>query len=734
MKNKNHFCDISPLLCCVVALSLLFGAVYHQYSSMYADSRRRCDAAVDYIVHKEYRKAANACRWAIVRDKSDPAAYGMLQALHNSIYVRNRQEVKNLEKQAAANKADMEAVTNYRVAFSAFIQSDKSDIITDDGKTFAFLDNASRPAYEYTYNNGDIASIRNYEYSENGLLTKDTLTYCDSDRPTVTSQYFYDNNNVLIKKQTRDTSAGYSYTTFHYDNNEIVKIDYGSQYAVYHSDYYKNSRLYRRQYLREPDYLNHTTDFSDYFDESGRKTKTIYNDGYRFEYTVYTYIDNMAESHTYYNDGLLKEYTKTTSDESGKKTVLYKKYNRFGEVVKETLTVGSIVKSVTRPTDNIINPRPLTQEELNKANNSKLQYFVQSAGYETSENIVLFDVISACTDKTNLLTDDDKYELSLLKAEGVDIDFERIETDNGKYYKTPYNTVNQMLNSYMNLSVADLRIKSVYPNSGAVYSEKCNAFYIPYNSGFIKNRRYEFIGGIIGDNVAKLYTPNYTLTLINENGRYIVTSCIKEDHSDLVTEQDASENRSNSKPLILKDVFLHTDSTKSTAYNNAMSVFNRFIADRCSSVSSDEIKENRYAVKNYYLYDLTSDGVPELISRYDDAFAPYDVYMCINNTLKHVGRFGGYGGDGGITFLKNGMIMGQLYKISFKSYDFFTVNNDGSVTAVSFSRETDYYDRDVTHYIFDDKEITRDEYIRLTKKYFEASDHDAPLQKIELFQ
>ena len=175
----------------------------------------------------------------------------------------------------------------------------------------------------------------------------------------------------------------------------------------------------------------------------------------------------------------------------------------------------------------------------------------------------------------------------------------------------------------------------------------------------------------------------------------------------------SSQQYSNSqKKTITNLVLIPSDNTKSDEYNNAVKRYNEII---------NQYEEN--LLYGGYLYDLTKDGIPEIIFWYPEgnvrAYSYIDGYV-IELELPPAG-----GGDGGNTLLADGCIMGEMHK-GYDEYWFYTYNTDGSANKVNFGQfinfET-YNDEGIIVYDYkiEGNAVSREEYESFTAPYMEKS-------------
>ena len=188
-------------------------------------------------------------------------------------------------------------------------------------------------------------------------------------------------------------------------------------------------------------------------------------------------------------------------------------------------------------------------------------------------------------------------------------------------------------------------------------------------------------------------------------------------HSSVSQAESSSVSSQQTQPKPQKKpvanlALIPQDNRKSDEYNKAVKRYNEII--------------NQYEEKllyGGYLYDLTKDGIPEIIFRYPPSNVTAYAYIDGQSVQLELPPAGG--GDDGNILLADGFIMGEMHK-GYDEYWFYTYNTDGSANKVNFGQfinfET-YNDEGIIVYDYkiEGNAVSREEYESFTAPYMEKS-------------
>ncbi|MBQ7902367.1 MAG: hypothetical protein IJ362_01405 [Oscillospiraceae bacterium] len=704
-KNKK-------LIAVVAAVFIAIATMYSLPYIIYPTYERRYTAGNTYVGQNQYNKAIKAYKVALSKDKTRPEGYGALLALYGNSYARDARKYEKTQAMALTGNANMDIVNTYKNAHIAYIQNDAVKLETADGVTFSYFDKEDRIFAEKEFRNSKTYQSKFYEYDENGNMVSLAIWGNNTDE-LYKEENIYVNNRlsekIISSKEDGKNRYAYIYST---DGNleTVEKYDYDKPDSQYLKsvDYYENNILTKTQFIRNGyKQLN----YESYYDEAGFEYKTVYPSYYILREKSESEEKTVLQERRYTSDNILTQQTETFTAKDKTVKTITTDYNTDGSLIKTTTTENDVV-TVSRPTDNIINPRRLTQAEIDKANRlgGKLDYFIRSdypySVFETPQDYPLANLVLSLTDSSNMLTYRNKAEIAVLKKEGCYPYIDGVELDHDTAFRVPGNKVRTLLKEYLDITPQQLK-----ETDGTYYSQRLDMYYITYRSDLTAP---EFIGGVTGDNLLKLYTKNKTVTMKITDGQYYIVSVLSEDHSDLlpqdtqttapVTEPEKVETV-ESEPEI-KDLFLESDMSKGKRYNDAMMAYNIYLSKNAGK-----------SARTYGLYELTADNVPELIIPHEWGYL--EIYTFYNGQLVSLETPPAGGGDGGCGILANGMVCGRMRKMEYVEYWFYTYNLDGSVKdKVNFSWNWyDLGDMEAPIFFYNDKRITRLEYISLVDRY-----------------
>mgnify|MGYP000111710680 FL=1 len=187
---------------------------------------------------------------------------------------------------------------------------------------------------------------------------------------------------------------------------------------------------------------------------------------------------------------------------------------------------------------------------------------------------------------------------------------------------------------------------------------------------------------------------------------------------------------------------LKTDSSKGEAYNAAITAYNEFLNGEKNAVSRDKkqtITINSIgnsagdpSIISYALFDVNGDGIPELHARslhyYIFSYQDNQVVLWHKDTLnfwlpeEFPPEEGGAIGEGSANVLENGAIFSYTVDENGRKYSYTTFDANGNPTTLNFSDPTQYSGQKAPAdavYTFDNKIVTKEEYDKKTKEYFE---------------
>lgn len=335
-------------------------------------------------------------------------------------------------------------------------------------------------------------------------------------------------------------------------------------------------------------------------------------------------------------------------------------------------------------------------------NISALVSAMSAAKYrQNDENI--FDI--------SILDMDCEAELSSLKKSGENLPYDAIEANGRQYYRVPYSSVNKLLGKYMGIQLSDVDNPDL-----PVKSDQYRSFYTDLNRS---GDNFICIGGKINDNWLKLYSKTKTRIFRRNGDDFYIYAVILEYNADKQNVYIQSEKQavsSQEKNYKLKDISIDT-AGKSTAYKNAAALYTTFLQQKQEELKQKWNGKFSYLALSYALTDLSDDGVPELITHNPDPFEPYNVYMIVNGKVQHIDTVGGYGGDGGVTVLKDSYIVGRVNKVDYNNYEFYRYKNDGTPILFEFGIYQDYY-RDDMKYMINGEYISKQNYISKTRSLY----------------
>ena len=134
-------------------------------------------------------------------------------------------------------------------------------------------------------------------------------------------------------------------------------------------------------------------------------------------------------------------------------------------------------------------------------------------------------------------------------------------------------------------------------------------------------------------------------------------------------------------------------------------------------------------INDYGLYDMTGDGVPELLLDMRDGLMSggWEMYMYVNGKVKNIDVPSWAVQHGPSHIMANGMI-GVEHHGAGVYYTFYKYRSDGNITKTKFAitGPDDYY--------FNDKKVPKEEYDKLTEYYLTEFDKGADIEWMPYFE
>ena len=333
-------------------------------------------------------------------------------------------------------------------------------------------------------------------------------------------------------------------------------------------------------------------------------------------------------------------------------------------------------------------------------------------------------------DENPYLTAEDAEEIAYLKEQGVKIDFGAIENGTIQYARIPYSKVDSLLLRYLGTSLREIKDSNYDNKYGAFYERITN-----YNLA-----RFCCYDGFYTERCLRLIGDGSILTFFKTDDGYKFLSVIHTDtyYSSYMDSENENidiyeRNGQNIFDYTVKarNKYLHTSPTQSERYNNAVAAFNRYLKGREKEQYDYEINNTPWygTINAYGLYDMTGDGVPELLL--DMGYGPMDggreMYMYVNGEVKNIDVPSWAAQHGPSHIMANGMI-GVEHHGAGVYYTFYKYGSDGSITKIKFAitGPDDFY--------FNDEKVTEKEYDKLTEYYLTEFDKVADIEWTPYFE
>lgn len=703
----------------MLILSLvLFAAAYFMENPYYLSYEKWVSVGDNCLSQNDMEQAEYAYTQALKFDGNGYDGWAGLAYIYNT----TQQSDRYRQAHGALLEYGIEEIFIPRIlaAYADLPGSSATDIETVDMTGFNYYnENGTLVMHRSDTSNGKNSNylLTDYSYDESGRVSVEHCKgFQDHREKEITYRYYYDESDRLIKTTkkyyTEETEEKYFYdedgSLVRSENYMFSSYDKDRQWLNYVNTY-ENGRLIQQDGYSLNGYpktvLSYTVLYNN--EQKPEKRTCFSEDGSVTCYHLYTYSDRQTTEDQYRPDHKINQRITTTFSPEGKTTVT-QLFDNYGQVVK-TVTEqqdGSI--TVERVYDDIINPRPLTEEEIEQVNRHKytlgIVLYGSSFEYPREKDYSFLAQLV----REDWLTVYDKQEINNLLAEGLDIDLERMDSGY-RYTKVSYNTAQRLLQKYLGLCCEDYGEELM-----SRYSVRYDCFYLPIDgdiNSYNVRLAFECIGGVVEDNMVKLYSKNRTLYLKPQGDGYIMTACVQEDHSDLLPPQQDYE-------LKVKDVFLTADPAKGTLYNNAVKAYNDFLTSELPTGMIEYEDYNYYSyIERYALYDITRDGLPELFTFINSGGMHKDVYTYKNGQVVQLSDSFGNSYHGPDKVLKCGMVANEHFSTG-GTYFFTTYYPDGTTEDVSFSNGWNSEGQMI--YWIGRNSVTEEEYIEFAREYMVA--------------
>ena len=206
----------------------------------------------------------------------------------------------------------------------------------------------------------------------------------------------------------------------------------------------------------------------------------------------------------------------------------------------------------------------------------------------------------------------------------------------------------------------------------------------------------------------------------------VVENCSSAPQSSLVVDGDSpaetssvTSDNSQYTEYVFKDVFLEPEADKSEDYNSAIKAFNNFLE------SKKEENKLPYGKLYYAIIDLTEDDIPELlIKKTGYATAYTSGYIFTGNNIKELEMPMQRPQGGSFRILSDNKIASSITNTeicwTFNSYD-----SEGNCYSLQFVENNGIYGDE---FIFDGKEMGKEEFYILARPYMERYDKTAEIE------
>lgn len=711
----------SVLIAVVMIVMILFG--YTVSHPVYATYDERHKAGFVNWQKENYQLA----EWSFIKAaEMEPEELDSYVSLY-WFYSENgetakKNEIKNMAEEKADDFSMFEQVLS---EYEKIKGSDSRYIKNSDNTVFEFYDAEDRLVKKDELYNDNKFKFCRYTYNEDSLLksevcyskypvyyysyNNETGKYDETVKYNVSKEekeYVYDEDNKLIKLISDSDSDQYLYYDEEQNIEKIERKNSGGRAETV--EYYIDNRL------QQIDYLDYDEDLKkqEFYNSDRQVIKTvnyhIFNDVKNYQ--IYTYENiggtnkTVCESYTY-ND-VLYEHVTTVADGDNER-IITQKLNPAGDVVKTTVTTESGT-TIERASDNIINGRPFTKGEIDfiNANHNDLAVFL--GNYEIPQDFSLSNLMKYLP-ADEFLDFYDIEEIDNLRKEGVHTNIWGVDKDYYKCKKFYFDTIENTIKKYMNISSLDMAGLCV-----TGYSQEYNSF---YGETLVMNLAipdFYCAGGVVGDNYRKLYTSDYTMVFQRTDNNYYLTACYAEDHSELTDTKEEQQPASQPEQdkeycLQLRKHIIPAGTPRADVYNRFI---NEYIAQRDDEFPIYEENGKSMCWLNYALYDITQDGLPELFLREGIAI-PVQVYTYKNGQVIQLDSSFSNGHNGESYVIEGGMV-GYRHSTTSVTYYFTKYYPDSTTESFSFGYGwvDDFY---INH-----QAVTREEYLAFARPYITA--------------
>jgi len=203
----------------------------------------------------------------------------------------------------------------------------------------------------------------------------------------------------------------------------------------------------------------------------------------------------------------------------------------------------------------------------------------------------------------------------------------------------------------------------------------------------------------------------------------------KQNQSSDIEKLNASSETSGNLPDYT--VYINFDDTKPKNYNDAIKAYNEFLSNKIKAKDihtekmigvddTDNVFTGKSGIHGFSLFDVNNDGIPELHT--ESLF--YDIYSYQNGQVVHFYTAPSNIMNGPTITLENGAIFTRMDSTG-TFYWYTTFDSDYTASQVEFwCVESDEYN----NYSFNNKDVSKEEWTRLTKEYFALSEKPADMK------
>ena len=172
-------------------------------------------------------------------------------------------------------------------------------------------------------------------------------------------------------------------------------------------------------------------------------------------------------------------------------------------------------------------------------------------------------------------------------------------------------------------------------------------------------------------------------------------------------------------------VYLEEKEGKFNEYNDAIKAYNQFLNKKIKAKDKRMGKmigvndawnsvTGKTGIGSFALYDVNNDDIPELHIISNN----YDVFSYQNRQLWHWYTSNSNTMHGSTYILESGALFSEILSTGY-SYYYTTFDSDGTVSELEMLDPGENYEG--AKYYFDGKEVSKEEYERLSKKYMDLA-------------